>query len=113
MPYGLTKRLIVGSQQDAPGRELDNEVEPIVLLNGRCEPDDLICYTVRRHSPPGCRHVVNAQDFAQLRHKRNAYDVMQVVGPIGRSGDDSLLAPASPSRTLHSTERERSRLGHP
>jgi hypothetical protein len=42
MPYGLRERLIVCGQQDAPGRELDNEVEPIILLNGRCEPDDLI-----------------------------------------------------------------------
>ena len=113
MPYGLRKRLIVCGQQDAPGRELHNEVEPIVLLNGRCQPDDLIRDSFRRHSPPGCRHVVNAQDFAQLRHERNADDVMQVVGPIGRPGDDSLLAPASPSRPLHSTERERSCLGHP
>jgi hypothetical protein len=113
MPYGLRKLLIVCSQQDPPRRGLDNEVEPIVLLNGRCKPDDLICHPVRRHSPPGCRHVVNAQDLAQFRHEGNADDFMQVVGTIGRPGDDSLLAPASPSGPLHSTERERSRLGHP
>ena len=64
MSYGLRKRLIVCSQQDAPGRELDNEVKPIALSNGRCEPDDLIRYSFRRHSPPCRRHVVNAQDFA-------------------------------------------------
>jgi len=113
MPYGLRERLIVCGQQDASGRELNNEVEPIFLLDGRCEPDDLIRYSFRRHSPPRCRHVVHAQHFAQLRHERNANDVMQVVGPIGRSGDDSLLAPASPGRSLHAAERECSRLGHP
>jgi len=103
MPYGLRKRLIVCSQQDLPRCGLNNEVEPIVLFHGRCEPDDFIRYPVRRHSPPGCRHVIDAQDLPQFRHESNADDIVQVVGAVGRSGDDPLLAPANPSRPLHPT----------